>query len=81
MVLAHSFSSETAAEAAAQALEANGILCNVFPDDCGGMLPPLQQFKGIRLFVASRDVDKALEILKELEVPLLTPSPLDSVGS
>lgn len=77
MVLVHSFTSEPAAEAAAQALEANGILCNVFTDDCGGMLPPLQQFKGIRLFVASRDAVKAQEIIQELDSPSSAPLPPD----
>jgi hypothetical protein len=73
MIQVRSYASEASALAASQALEARGVVCNVFTDDCGGMLPPLQQGKGLRVFVAARDVEAAREILRELDEADLKP--------
>ena len=59
------FESETAAEAACAALESVGIVAVVSADDCGGMLPCLQELRGVALRAAPEDVARARAILAE----------------
>lgn len=63
--LVERFESETAAEAAYAALEAAGIGAVVSVDDCGGMLPCLQELRGVALRAAPEDVPLARAILAE----------------
>ena len=62
-VIVRTYATEVAAEAAAACLEANGIHCLLTADDCGGMLSPMDNFSGVKLIVATDDIESAREIL------------------
>ncbi len=57
------FSSRTEAELARARLDLEGIPANILADDAGGWEPQFGLSRGIRLMVADRDHDRALEVL------------------
>jgi hypothetical protein len=46
-------------------LESNGIAAAVSADDVGGFDPQLQVTQGVRVMVASEDVERARELIAE----------------
>lgn len=80
VVLVKVFSDRVAAESAAALLEANGISSWLNTDDCGGMLPTLDNAHGVKLSVALTNVDAAKELLATTStgVPSLTRAALPS---
>ncbi len=68
-VVIKSFSNETDAEMAYQALEESGVRAFVFKDDAGGMEPHLQRTGGVRLVVTRSDAERARQLLQTWESP------------
>jgi len=84
MVTVKTYATEVAAEGAAACLEANGIRCLLTADDCGGMLPAMDNYAGVKLSVAPDDAASAREILSREGVPQLDSAeeePPDKPGS
>lgn len=67
VVVLRTFTTVTAAQMAANFLEACGILSIISADDCGGMLPALQSAGGVRVSVNSKDQAQAEEVLREMD--------------
>jgi hypothetical protein len=65
LVVVRTFSSELEAEMARVHLEAAGIQALVLKDDAGGMEPPLQLTRGVRLLVHAGDRERARDLLAE----------------
>ena len=68
LVNIRTFSSELDASMAQQILEQSNISSFVSADDAGGMEPQLQASMGVRLIVNRPDAERALEILRTMEV-------------
>ncbi len=66
------FTSRTEAELAKARLELEGIPAHILADDAGGWEPQFDLSRGVRLMVADRDHDQALEVL---ELPEHIPEP------
>jgi hypothetical protein len=62
------FSSEFEAELAQATLAAGGIDSFLKMDDSGGMLPVLQQNRGVKLFVDQEDEEEARSLLGDQAV-------------
>ena len=58
-----SFSEKSFAEAAVSLLASEGIRAWIHADDAGGELPNLDFARGVRVLVASEDLDRARVIL------------------
>ena len=63
-VVVGEYDNEIDAEIAKGHLKASGILGSIIKDDGGGMLPSLQNNKGVQLLVAEHQSEKALKILQ-----------------
>jgi len=63
------FTSELAAETARAALAAEGIDAMVMTDDCGGLLPCLQELGGVVLRTSPELVEGARAILASAPIP------------
>jgi hypothetical protein len=61
------FPDEMSAQLVATELRAEGIESQIFSDDAGGAIPPLQTTQGVRLFVKKEDAERAGTILLALE--------------
>jgi hypothetical protein len=61
------YPTETLAELARMRLGADGIESFIASDDCGGMLPFLQSFKGVRLYVRESDFESASRLLAQAD--------------
>jgi hypothetical protein len=62
-IVLETFPNRMLAQMAASLLEAEGIEALVMADDAGGLYPPLQFIRGVKLLVASEDEALAREIL------------------
>jgi hypothetical protein len=62
-VVIETFPNRVLAQMAASLLEAEGIEALILADDAGGLYPPLQFIRGVKLLVAPEDEDLAREIL------------------
>ena len=62
-VVIETFSDKAFAEAAASLLESEGIESAIVSDDAGGELPNLDFAKGVQLWVAESDAERARGIL------------------
>ena len=69
LVTVKTYVTETEAEVAASCLEANGIICMLSADDCGGMLSAMDNYSGVKLTVKAGDAESAREILSREGVP------------
>jgi len=67
VVVLRTFTTLSAAQIAANFLEASGITSIISADDCGGMLPALQPAGGVRVLVDSAEQAQAEEVLRELD--------------
>lgn len=65
-VVIATFENELDAELAIGHLEAAGISAVLIKDDAGGMLPPLQQSRGVRVLVPESQRQQAEDVLNEL---------------
>jgi hypothetical protein len=63
-VVVGEYENEIDAEIAKGHLEASGIPTSITKDDGGGMLPSLQNTKGVQLVVAETQREKAKKILQ-----------------
>jgi hypothetical protein len=63
-VIVGEFENELEAEIAKGHLEASGITASIIKDDGGGMLPSLQNTRGVQLLVAETQTEKARKILQ-----------------
>ena len=68
LVNIRTFSNVMDASMAQQILEQSDISSFVSADDAGGMAPQLQLSMGVRLIVNRADADRALEILRSIDV-------------
>lgn len=68
LVNIRTFSNVMDASMAQQILEQSDISSFVSADDAGGMEPQLQLSMGVRLVVNRADADRALEILRSIDV-------------
>ncbi|MFI5330172.1 MAG: DUF2007 domain-containing protein [Desulfobaccales bacterium] len=68
-IVLETFPNRIAAEMAAGLLESEGVEAMVAADDAGGVYPPLQFIRGVRLLVYREDEARAREILKAMEEP------------
>ena len=68
LVNIRTFSNVMDASMAQQILEQSDISSFVSADDAGGMEPQLQLSMGVRLIVNRTDADRALEILRSIDV-------------
>ena len=68
LVNIRTFSNVMDASMAQQILEQSDISSFVSADDAGGMEPQLQLSMGVRLIVNRADADRALEILRSIDV-------------
>ena len=66
-VVLRTFANETVARLAVLRLESQGIDALMQKDDCGGVYPPLQMTRGVRLRVKPEDLDVAKAILDRNE--------------
>lgn len=58
------YGNHSQAQLAANLLEECAIECLVWSDDCGGIAPGQSFVRGVKVYVAEEDVDRALEILR-----------------
>jgi hypothetical protein len=63
------YANEVEAELAQATLAAGGIESFLQTDDSGGMLPALQQDRGVEIFVPRDDVEEAQKLLNEQSRP------------
>ena len=63
-VVVGEYENEIDAEIAKGHLEVSGIAASIIKDDGGGMLPSLQNTKGVQLLVAETMEEKAKKILQ-----------------
>jgi hypothetical protein len=63
-VVVGEYDNEIDAEIAKGHLRASGIPASIIKDDGGGMLPSLQNTKGVQLLVAEHQSEKARKILQ-----------------
>ena len=63
-VVVGQYDNEIDAEIAKGHLQASGIPASIIKDDGGGMLPSLQNNKGVQLLVAEHQCEKAKDILQ-----------------
>jgi hypothetical protein len=63
-VVVGEYENELDAEIARGHLEASGIPASIIKDDGGGMLPSLQNTKGVQLLVAETQSENARKILQ-----------------
>lgn len=66
-IVLETFPNRIAAEMAAGLLESEGVEAMVAADDAGGVYPPLQFIRGVRLLVYKEDEARAREILQAME--------------
>ena len=66
-IVLETFPNRIAAEMAAGLLESEGVEAMVAADDAGGVYPPLQFIRGVRLLVYREDEARAREILRDME--------------
>lgn len=66
-VVLRTFDNELTAKLAVSRLESQGIGALVQKDDCGGVYPPLQMTRGVRLRVRPEDLNVAKAILDRTE--------------
>jgi Putative prokaryotic signal transducing protein len=69
-IVLETFPNRIAAEMAAGLLESEGVEAMVAADDAGGVYPPLQFIRGVRLLVYKEDEARAREILRDMEAPV-----------
>ncbi|MFA5802950.1 MAG: DUF2007 domain-containing protein [Thermoleophilia bacterium] len=67
IVLFKRYFSEMDAGTAKSFLECEGIPVMILSDDAGGMEPQFQLTQGVRLMVRREDLEKAHELLDEME--------------
>jgi hypothetical protein len=67
VIVLRTFTTLSAAQIAANFLEASGITSIISADDCGGMLPALQPAGGVRVLVDSAEQAQAEAVLRELD--------------
>lgn len=67
VAVVRAYATETSARLALGALTHAGFPAFLGADDCGGMLPTLQQGKGLRLMVNADDLERATAWLDEWE--------------
>ncbi|MCX6157607.1 MAG: DUF2007 domain-containing protein [Ignavibacteriota bacterium] len=68
VVLLKIFQNDFEAQSAKAQLDESGIVCVLSGDNEGGMAPHLSLTKGIRMLVNENDVERAIEILKAMEM-------------
>ncbi len=66
-VLLRTYSNEAEAGLVASGLESEGIKTYIRKDDCGGAYPALQMSGGVKLLIRPEDMERAEEILREME--------------
>jgi len=62
------FQNDFEAQAAKAQLDEAGIVCILSGDNEGGMAPNLSFTKGIRILVNESDLERAIEVLKAMEM-------------
>jgi hypothetical protein len=62
------FQNDFEAQAAKAQLEEAGIVCVLSGDNEGGMAPHLSLTKGIRILVNESELEKAIEVLKAMDM-------------
>jgi len=68
VVLLKIFPNDFEAQVAKAQLDEEGIVCILSGDNEGGMAPNLSLTRGIRILVNESDLDRAIEILKAMEM-------------
>ena len=68
VVLLKKFPNDFEAQSAKAQLDAAGIICVLSGDNEGGRAPALSLTGGIRILVNERDLERAVEILKAMEM-------------
>lgn len=68
VVLLKTFQNDFEAQAAKAQLEEAGIVCVLSGDNEGGMAPALSLTRGIRVLVIEIDLERAIEVLKAMEM-------------
>lgn len=64
---ARTFRSRAEAEVARSYLESFGIKSDIYADDAGNMYSSLQMLRGVELRVNGKDLERATELLDEME--------------
>ena len=63
--LLRTFNSRHEADFVASVLASEGIRAVVFSDDCGAVDPALGFVRGVEIYVAEEDLDRALQLLED----------------
>jgi hypothetical protein len=67
-VLLKIFQNDFEAQTAKAQLEQEGIICLLSGDNEGGMAPNLSLTRGIRILVNENNLERAIEVLKAMEM-------------
>jgi|WetSurMetagenome_2_1015567.scaffolds.fasta_scaffold167476_2 hypothetical protein len=67
-VIVKVFMNEVEAQLAKEQLESEGIKCFIMSDNYGGMMPSLNLTGGVKLIVNEYNYEKAVEVLKAMDM-------------
>ena len=67
MTIVHQENNETSARIVVGFLQSNGIEAMISEDDAGDQLPSLESVRGVQVFVALDDAERARKLLDERE--------------
>ena len=65
MTMVHVENDEAAGQIVVGFLRSNGIEAMISEDDAGDQLPSLEGVRGVKVFVPTKDADRARELLAE----------------